>query len=55
MPKSHDEIDYPQLALRGTVTFVGDVIAPVLPEEYWESLDPASDIKPPPPPLETSS
>lgn len=30
--------EYPQSKLRGTVTFVGDVIGPALPEEAWESL-----------------
>ena len=30
--------EYPQSRLAGTVTFVGDVIAPPLPEEAWEAL-----------------
>ena len=29
---------YPQLALKGTVTVVGDIVAPVIPEDHWESL-----------------
>ncbi len=40
--------EYPQSKLAGTVTFVGDVIAPVLPEEAWESL--ATVTAPPQPP-----
>ncbi len=38
VPASHAKTAYPQSELAGTVTFVGDVIAPVLPEEDWESL-----------------
>ena len=29
---------YPQLALKGTVTVVGDIVGPAVPEESWESL-----------------
>ena len=29
--------DYPQMDLVGTVTIVGDIIEPALPEDYWES------------------
>ena len=29
---------YPQLSLKGTVTVVGDIVGPALPEEHWESL-----------------
>ena len=29
---------YPQMALKGTVTVVGDIVGPVVPEEHWESL-----------------
>ncbi len=29
---------YPQAELAGTVTIVGDVVGPVLPEEHWDSL-----------------
>lgn len=28
----------PQEALKGTVTILGDVVAPVLPEEAWDAL-----------------
>lgn len=38
VPASKAKKEYPQSELRGTVTFVGDVIGPVLPEEAWESL-----------------
>ena len=38
VPVSNAEAEYPQSKLRGTVTFVGDVIGPVFPEEVWESL-----------------
>ena len=47
--------EYPQSQLAGTVTIVGDIVGPVFPEEYWESLLLASAVKPPPPPSETSS
>ena len=38
VPARAAETKYPQSELAGTVTFVGDVIAPALPEEDWESL-----------------
>lgn len=38
VPASKAKAEYPQSELRGTVTFVGDVIGPALPEEAWESL-----------------
>ena len=47
--------EYPQSHLAGTVTIIGDIVGPVLPEECWESLIPANAVKPPPPPSETSS
>ena len=28
---------YPQLELKGTVTVVGDIVGPVVPEDHWES------------------
>ena len=31
---------YPQMELKGTVTVVGDIIAPVVPEDHWESNEP---------------
>ena len=30
--------EYPQSELAGTVTFVGDVVAPPVPESDWEAL-----------------
>jgi prevent-host-death family protein len=32
----HDEA-FPQHSLRGTVTILGDIVAPVLPADAWES------------------
>jgi len=29
---------YPQAELEGTVTIVGDVVGPVLPEDHWDGL-----------------
>lgn len=31
---------FPQAELAGTVELVGDVVGPVLPEEYWDVLKP---------------
>lgn len=28
---------YPQMELKGTVTVVGDIIEPALPDDHWES------------------
>ena len=44
--------DYPQSELAGAVTFVGDIIAPPLPEEAWEAL---AGVTSPGSPLEKSS
>ena len=33
-----DGYDYPQAELEGTVIVVDDVVGPVFPEEYWDSL-----------------
>ena len=30
---------HPQTELAGTVEVCGDIVGPVLPEEYWESLE----------------
>lgn len=38
VPASLAKTKYPQAELAGTVTFIGDVIGPVLPEEDWEAL-----------------
>ena len=32
--------DYPQTGLSHSVTVVGDIVGPVIPEEHWESLGP---------------
>ena len=37
-PASQSLSGYPQLELKGTVTVVGDIVGPVVPEEHWESL-----------------
>ena len=29
---------YPQQTLKGTVTVVGDIVGPAVPEEHWDSL-----------------
>ena len=39
--------EYPQSELAGTVTFVGDVIAPPLPESDWEALGEVTSPGPP--------
>jgi len=37
-PASRTEAEYPQLELRGTVTVKGDIVAPAIPAEHWDSL-----------------
>ena len=37
-PPSRGESRYPQLELKGTVTVTGDIVGPVVPEPYWDSL-----------------
>ncbi len=37
-PASRTEAEYPQLELRGTVTVKGDIVAPAVPAEHWDSL-----------------
>lgn len=37
-PPSRGESQYPQLELKGTVTVTGDIVGPVVPEHYWDSL-----------------
>ena len=29
---------YPQMELQGTVTVIGDIVEPAVPEDQWESL-----------------
>jgi len=40
--------EYPQSKLAGTVTFVGDVVAPAVPESDWEALAAVTPTEPPP-------
>ena len=35
-PRAHAE--YPQMELQGTVTVIGDIVEPAVPEDHWESL-----------------
>ena len=37
-PAKHTRAEYPQLELKGTVTVIGDIVGPAVPEEHWESL-----------------
>ena len=37
-PASRAHAEYPQMELKGTVTVVGDIVGPVVPEDHWESL-----------------
>ena len=37
-PASRTGAAYPQMALEGTVTVLGDIVGPAVPEEHWESL-----------------
>ena len=37
-PATRTGAEYPQMELEGTVTVVGDIVGPVVPEEDWESL-----------------
>ena len=38
LPTSGDQTEYPQLELAGTLTIVGDIIEPAVPEQDWETL-----------------
>ena len=46
-PPSQAESEYPQLELKGTATIVGDIVAPVVPEHYWDSLAGADETADP--------
>ena len=35
-PATQSLARYPQLELEGTVTVVGDIVGPVVPENHWE-------------------
>ena len=36
-PATRTGAEYPQTELEGTVTVVGDIVGPVVPEDDWES------------------
>lgn len=36
-PANASAAAYPQMELEGTVTVLGDIVAPALPEDHWES------------------
>ena len=36
--RSMDLAEYPQMELLGTVTVIGDIVEPAVPEAHWESL-----------------
>ncbi len=38
LPASQTEGRFPQSGLRGSVTVVGNIVDPVVPEEDWETL-----------------
>ena len=38
LPASRTQAEFPQLELKGTVTVLGDIMDPVVPEEHWDSL-----------------
>lgn len=38
LPARHSQAEYPQMELEGTVTIIGDIIEPVIPEEDWDCL-----------------
>ena len=38
LPASRTRAEYPQSDLKGTVTVLGDIMEPVVPEEHWDSL-----------------
>ncbi len=45
--RSQAQSEYPQFDLKGTVTVIGDIVGPVVPEEQWDSLakvDSSTDV-----------
>ncbi|MBI4952548.1 MAG: type II toxin-antitoxin system Phd/YefM family antitoxin [Myxococcales bacterium] len=53
VPVAPEGTRHPQDALRGSVTFLGDVLSPALPPEAWDALrrdgaDPLVDARPEP-------
>ena len=39
-PATPARAEYPQLELKGTVTEIGDIVGPAVPEDHWKSLGP---------------
>ena len=37
-------VEYPQMELEGSVTIIGDIIEPIIPEEHWDSLAPVDTV-----------
>ena len=37
-PASRTDATYPQMALKGTATVLGDIVGPAVSEDHWESL-----------------
>ena len=37
LPARSSQAEYPQMELEGTVTIIGDIIEPVIPEKHWDS------------------
>ena len=37
-PANRAHAEYPQMELQGTVTVIGDIVEPAVPEDHWESL-----------------
>lgn len=37
-PPTQGRAEHPQTELKGTVTVVGDIVGPAVPEDHWESL-----------------
>ncbi|MYI07718.1 MAG: type II toxin-antitoxin system Phd/YefM family antitoxin [Gemmatimonadetes bacterium] len=48
-PPSQAESRYPQSELKGTVTIVGDIVGPAVPEDHWDSLASADGTPDPDP------
>ena len=38
-PAIRGHAEFPQSELQGTVTVIGDIVAPAIPADHWESLD----------------
>ncbi len=38
-PAIYVRSEYLQMELKGTVTVVGDIVGPAVPEEYWDSRE----------------